>query len=635
MFCSHVVSLMVLCAGFAFTADAASHAGKRAATKKNRSALSHSSDGSSSQCVDGFLNINLAHERQGQHALGGNNVTGCGINPVFSYGPFTVEGDIYCGRQFVYTSFLNGEKHLSQLVPADDVSLEFHNNYGPHIKGYAENASAGRSDKASVYLLSYRATYVNDRDNYKVVAGSTSSRNTIGFQRGLTGLGVSLFRQGGNGSVVNNGSGIVITRLCRAECKLGDRELVTKILPPGVYSLDDFPEEAKLPGVSLSLIDQLDRSEKLTVDYFGGYATLAPGDDDFDIVAVCESSYELSNPHRQRFHKRPRFVANYRRGHEAFTYGFGVEAWEKSFSLDSVVIVPTKFGTLAPNISYSYATRIGGGERHAGGFGIYYKAPVADDSVVFFETFFGLKGRGFSDAGKSYNDADSYNKFIENYFTDAGLKARFLRNVSESASGRQLIARVYTKQLFNCITPAFLFGGKWSKNQRFREYTLSLICDAFGWGSLVVSAGLSYDDPYKGSNAKAPDRRLTISCSIPIGSELSVCGAYHNREGDPLRNNGSVNWKPSEVPGLELEFEEIFQPGYSNPNGKVKYVGPNFSAKLEEHIDNRFENKGSAASHRNSQRFFFGSSITTRGLKRCRPSNINVLRPASENLKGN
>jgi hypothetical protein len=404
-------------------------------------------------------------------------------------------------------------------------------------------------------------------------------------------------------------------------------------LVPGVYSLDDFPEEAKLPGVRLKITDQINRKEVLEADYFAGYGTLNEGKDDFDVIAVCESKYDFEDPHRIKYRKKPRFVGNYRRGYsDAITWGAGIEAYEKSVILDSVAIFVTEFGTFAPNLSYSYAKWGDDKKSHSAGAGFYYKLPE-NPYGIFFETFLGLKAKGFSDLGKGEDDAETYNKFIERYFTDAGLKDKFKCTSSESSSSRQIIARVYTKPLFGCITPAFIFGGLWSKNQRFREYTLSLVCRIFDYCSMVVSGGLSYDDPFRGVNQKAPDRRLTVACTIPIGTDFSLAGTYYHHEDDRLRSSASIAYTPVALEGLEIKAERSWLPGFNNNSAYVKYDGSYFNIKVEEKIENQFEHDGKSASHRNRQRVFFGSSLTTDGIKSARKVNINVLRTAEESMK--
>jgi hypothetical protein len=55
--------------------------------------------------------------------------------------------------------------------------------------------------------------------------------------------------------------------------------------------------------------------------------------------------------------------------------------------------------------------------------------------------------------------------------------------------------------------------------------------------------------------------------------------------------------------------------------------------KAEEKIENQYEHDGKKASHRNKQRIFFGTSLTTDGIKNARKVNVNVLRTAKESLK--
>ena len=96
------------------------------------------------------------------------------------------------------------------------------------------------------------------------MVGDTATRNTIGFQRIVSGMGVSIFRQGGNGSTVNPGLPIVVTHLSKAEVRLNGEILLVKILRPGVYTVDQIGPEALLPGAKVKISDQLSRSETFT-----------------------------------------------------------------------------------------------------------------------------------------------------------------------------------------------------------------------------------------------------------------------------------------------------------------------------------------------------------------------------------
>ncbi|MDR0678437.1 MAG: hypothetical protein LBF44_02780, partial [Holosporaceae bacterium] len=259
---------------------------------------------------ESFLNIKCVHERSNDYAFGAKNTSAFALNPVISFGDFTIEGDVYYGRQYTFTSFLSGNnsffreaeafaKDLGQALPAEK------------LKAASKNALG----EAHFYRNYTRGVYRDRKNDFRLVIGDTTTRNTIGFQRALSGAGISIFRQSGNGNVINGGSPIVITRLSKLECRLGKQIIGAKLFKQGIYSISDLPEEAKLPGITVKISDQLSRSEELKVDYFGGYGMLEADKDDFDLTLLCDHQWELDDPHRLTYQKNPRFSANYRYGY--------------------------------------------------------------------------------------------------------------------------------------------------------------------------------------------------------------------------------------------------------------------------------------------------------------------------------
>jgi outer membrane usher protein FimD/PapC len=442
----------------------------------------------------------------------------------------------------------------------------------------------------------------------------------------LSGGGLSIFRQEGNGSVVNAGSPLVITRASKIECKMGDDTIATMVFAPGVYSIDDLPEEAKLPGVTLKISDQIKRKEVLNVEYFGGYGMPAEGKDDFDLTVVCGHKWDLEDPHKIRYQKKPRYSGNYRYGFsDNATVGGGLQVHENSYLLDYVMIFATDLGKIAPHIAYSDARKSSGSKKRAAGAGIFYALPE-NELGVFLEAFAAVKGKHFGDLGKSEEREEAYNKFIEKYFSDDDIKKKF-KNSTEDSSARQITARLYSKPVLGFI-PAFIFNGEWSKTKRLREYTLSLTKNAFDCCFFTISGGLTYDDPDKGRNLKSPDRRLTFVCTVKIGSDLSIGGDYVHYDDEKRRSHIAATYTPEEIKGLELCAERTSRPGYSNPCFSVKYDGEYFNLEVEESITNTYEDKEAATgnAHSNRQKFYFGSNISPKGISSFKKANFNVLR---------
>ncbi len=466
--------------------------------------------------------------------------------------------------------------------------------------------------------------YKNDSYNFRIVLGDTTTKNQIGSQQAISGAGISIFRQSGNGSVINSSSPIVITRPTKVECKLGDDILAVRVFAPGTYYLDDLPEEAKLPGVTVKLSDQLNRTELLTVDYFGGYGMLKENENDFDLSVIYSSKYDVEDPYKVRYSHDPRLSGNYRRGlTDEVTAGVGLQVYKSSYIADLTAIYGTPYGKISPHVSFSDDRSWG----RALAAGIYYMTPANEYGLVF-ETFLGVKEKGFGDLRRSEELGNDYNELMKKYFTDEDLKQKFINTVSPESS-RQIIARVYSKPIFGII-PAFTFNGAWSKSSRLREYTLSFATKFFDNVTFTASAGLTYDDPTKGVNQQAPDRRLTIALTIPFG-DFKAQGTYTHHDEDRLRSYAKLQYNPSEIKGLEVTVEEYFKPGYQNPTASVKYDGDYYNIKLEESVKNIYPNSSiGKKSHNNQQRAFFGTSISKDGFKSYRKSNVNVLRTAYE-----
>ncbi|MDR2067818.1 MAG: hypothetical protein LBP41_02405 [Holosporaceae bacterium] len=576
---------------------------------------------------DGFLNFKVAHERDNEFCLGPRNTSSVAFTPFLAVGDFLIESDFFYGRSYQFTGWMKGARHMSRITHEENRGYFYDNfNQGKKIKKSLEPSMAQALDKAHFYRNYSRVIFTNKSNNFGIVAGDTKVRNTIGFQQPLSGGGLSIFRQKGDGSVVDAGSPLVITRASKVECKMGEDTIAVTVFAPGVYSIDDLPEEAKLPGVSLKISDQVKRKEVLKVEYFGGYGMLVDGEDDFDLTIVCDHKWDLEDPYRIRYHRKPRYNCNYRYGlTDNVTVGGGVQAHENSYLLDYVMIFATDFGKISPNIAYSDARKSDGSKKRAAGAGIFYSLPE-NEFGIFLEAFAAMKGKHFGDLGKGEERDEAYNKFIEKYFSDDDIKKKF-KNSTEDSSARQITARLYSKPVFG-FTPAFIFNGEWTKSKRLREYTLSLTQNAFDCCFFTISGGLTYDDPHKGRNLKSPDRRLTLVCTVKIGSDLSVGGKYSHYDEEKRLCYAQIVYTPEEIKGLELHAERTSKPGYSNPCFSLKYDGKYFNLEAEESITNTYEDKESATvnAHSNKQKFYFGSNISSNGIGSFRKANFNVLR---------
>ncbi|MDR2766620.1 MAG: hypothetical protein LBB63_04155 [Holosporaceae bacterium] len=577
--------------------------------------------------VDGFINLKVAHERDNGFGFGPKNGSMVGATPVIGVGDSIIfENDFSYGRLFAYGGYLKGARHLSKIT-ADENFLYFRENFskGSNIKKSLEPASANSLDRAHFYRNYSRIVYANKSSDYRVVVGDATARNTIGFQQPLSGGGVSIFRQSGNGGVVNAGSPIVITRVAKIECKIGDEVIGTGVFAPGTYYIDDLPEEAKLPGVTLKINDQLNRTENLKVDYFGGYGMLAKGLDDFDLTVVCSHKWDLEDPHRVKYQKKPRYSGNYRYGYaDDVTVGAGLQLQESCCLLDYVMIFDTKFGKIAPNVGYGYGGETSG-SKGAVGAGVFYAMPE-NDFGVHLEIFAAMKGANYGDLGKAEERNAAYNDFMDKYFGNEDLKRRF-RNGSGGSSTRQITARLYTKPVFG-LTPAFIFNGEWSRSKRLREYTLGFSTVVWECCTITCSSGLTYDDPFKGRNLRSPDRRFTLVCTVKIGTDLSVSDSYQYYDEEKRRSYLGITYTPQEIKGLELCAERTVRPGLSNPCFSVKYDGEFFNLKAEESVTNTYEDKeaGTGNKHSNRQRLYGGVSLSRDGCRAFRKNNFNVLR---------
>jgi hypothetical protein len=581
---------------------------------------------------DWYLGLKTAHERNNSYPFGPKNCSSLGVTPIISIGDFTFEADFYCGRQITYSGYLGNENHLRQLVQSHNFK-HFHNAFLEHGISSVRDGVTAKLREGHFFRNYSRVIYTCHSGNFRVVFGDTISRNLIGFQQPLSGGGISIFRKKGNGEVINVSSAIIITKLSKIECRLGNDVICVRVLAPGVYSLEDLPEEAKIPGASIKISDQLNRSETLKIDYFGGkYDLLTAGEDDFDFSVVFSHRWDVDDPHRMRYAAKPRCSITYRYGiTDDLLCGMGAQYYDGSFTADCSVVYETSLGTFAPNIALSSgdaADSLSERTHCTVAGGMWYALPK-NSTGVSFEIFIGALGNGFGDLGKTRELENTNNEVIRRYGGLEGSLNAFI-NEHRNESIRQCTARLYAKPIFG-ITPTLVFNGLWTKSCRLREYTLSLsttICDA----TVTATAGLTYDDPHGGRNARSPDKRVTAACSIPLDKEVCIDGSYYHHDEDRLRNYTSIKYLPKNIPGLEISVERYTKPGLNNPVASVKYDNEYVSIKAEENIKDNYADpsNGNRTSHGNQQRFFFGTSISSDGIGAPRKSSLNGLRSAKK-----
>ncbi|MDR2724210.1 MAG: hypothetical protein LBB25_03350 [Holosporaceae bacterium] len=583
---------------------------------------------------ESFLNIKAAHERSNEHAFGGKNTSAIALNPViFLFSEQVVlEGDLYYGRQFSLNGFITSAEYWGSVFNDQE---ELYENFGVHKKSLTK-ATENSCKRPHFYRNYTRCTYKNNDNEFRIVVGDTTTRNTIGFQQAMSGAGISIFRQSGNGKIINGGSPIVITRISKIEYQLNGKVIAFRILKPGIYTLDDLVEEAKLPGIQIKISDQLSRSEILKVEYFSGYGMLDAGKDDFDITVLYPHIWNLEDPMRTRYKKKHRYSANYRYGYtDRLTLGVGGQAYDDSYILDVTAIYSGFLGKIAPNAAFSLDSRAGRQTRKTGGIGLFYALPE-NEKGIFLEASVGFKGRGFGSLGASEDQEEAENAFIDTYFPTAAVNRKFKKS-SRSSSIQQVTIRVYSEPIRG-ITPTFVFNGEWhnsGENQaldkKLREYTISLSGKAYERYNYAVSVGITYDDPAAGKHRGAIRKRLTMSCSYALSPEVELQTDYTQNGAEQRRwhSGCTITGDDGEGNQYELTSEMFGRPGMRNPVFALKYDTKYLGLKLDQSTTNNYEDKGAAktaSSHTNRQRALLGTSISQRGFRAYKKGGFNTLR---------
>jgi len=578
-----------------------------------------------------FLNVKATHMRgDNNYPFGPKNTSMVCFNPFLDLGNLVIDADFSYGRSTKYAGYLKGLAGMSRIT--GNLPDFFNNYYGAGINKAAQKGFDNTIDKSHFYRSYARAIYNDKAHNIQIIVGDVATRNTIGFQQPFSGGGINIARQGGNGNVINPGLPIVITKLSKAEVRLGDEILRVTILTPGTYTVDDLGEEARLPGVSVKISDQVSRSETLKVDYFSGYDMPDLGTDDFDLTMAFTHYYDVNDPYKIRYRSKPRFSGNYRfTPIENVTFAFGVQGYNNSYGLDFNVIFMTPFGKIAPNIGFTDTYH---GKRAAGA-GIYYALPE-NSYGIHLEAMLSAKGRGYGDLDISEEKAEDYDYYMEKYFPTLANNFDLINGSSLPENSRSVMVRLYADPIHG-YTPGFTFMGAWSNNHdrntnNYRDYSVSLTKSPFEGCIVTAVAGLSYDDPTKGRNQKSPDRRLTLACNINLNSEFSIKGTYSHLDQERMKKYGSVTYTPEAIKGLEIQAEYFRMPGKSCPVFSVKYDNEYFGVKVEENIADSYADKtaGTMDGHKNNQAITFGTSLTPKGFKAVRKNNFNVIRTAED-----
>lgn len=596
------------------------------------SLLAHAENSESAGIFEGsFLNVKASHMRENKYPFGPKNTSMVCFNPFLDLGNLVIDADFSYGRSTKYAGYLRSAKAMSRITGS--LPEFFDNYYDAKINKAAQKGFENTIDKPHFYRNYARAIYNDKAHNIQIIVGDVATRNTIGFQQPFSGGGINIARQGDNGKIKNPGLPIVITKLSKAEVRLGDEILRVTILPPGTYTVDDLGEEAKLPGVTVKISDQLSRSETFTVDYFSGYDMPDLGTDDFDLTMAFTHYWNVDDPYKIRYRSKPRFNGNYRfTPIENVTFAFGVQGYNNSYGLDFNVIFMTPYGKIAPNIGFTDTYH----GKKAAGAGIFYALPE-NSYGIHLEAYLSAKGRGYGDLKVSEEKAEDYDDYMDKYFSDLSNKFQLKNGPFSPENSRSAMVRLYTDPIHG-YTPGFTFVGAWSNNHEkntnnYRDYSVSLTKSPFEGCIVTAVAGLTYDDPTKGRNQKSPDRRLTLACNINLNSEISIKGTYSHLDQERMKKYGSIIYTPEAIKGLEVQAEYFRRPGNSRPVFSVKYDNEYFGVKVEESIDSKYEDKTAGIDkddHKNSQAVTFGTSLTPKGFRAVRKNDFNVIRTAED-----
>lgn len=593
-----------------------SNAGHNKASRKKPSA------------IDGSLNLKFAHERSNKFVLGPQNCSAIGFTPVVSLcNNLQIESDFYYGRQYTYNSIFASKRNLSRITDYEHLT-NFYDGFNDKYLTAVRKQISGQLEKPHFYRSYSRMT--TQYRGCLFALGDVSSKNSYGFQLPLSGAGIFACKLKNDtnsiSSTLTSRSCINIVRPSKVECKLGDDVLGLFVLAPGVYTIDSLPEEAKIPGATLRINDQLGRSEVIKIDCFGQYAPLDTCEDEFEVIAVCNHKWHIDNPSRTRYNDSPRYSANYKCGYmQGVTLFSAAQAYNNGFICDVGTILSSDYGTFAPDVAYSHDSSANNNSvtQNAVGVGCYYAIPENKYGLMC-DVYASVKSRGFSNLGIETDNIDYHVSVLEKFITNNDARSKLLPSDSRHTS-KSVIARLYAKSIKG-ITPSFVFYGVWEKERRLREYTINFTTK-FKFVVLTFGAGLTYDDPQGGRNARAPDRRFLASFTIPIGKSWEA-KTYYSHYDDELRKTFmSTTYSPAELPGFSISAERTAMPGRSIPKYVVKYGGDYGELKFEENVSNSYANKSpeSKTSHSNQQKIFIGTNVSKKGISKFKKYTFNSI----------
>lgn len=581
-----------------------------------------------------FLNVKATHNRgDNTYPFGPKNTSMVCVNTFLAIGNLVIDSDFSYGRSTKYAGYLKSPKAMSRVT--GNLEAFFKNYFKEKINQRVQNGFENTMDKSHFYRNYTRAIFSDKKNDIKIIIGDVATRNTIGFQQPFSGGGINISRQGGNGDTINPGLPIVVTKLSKAEVRLGNEILRVVILAPGTYTVDDLGEEARLPGVTIKLSDQVSRSDTLKVDYFSGYDMPDLGTDDFDFTIAFTHHWDVDDPYKIRYRNKPRFSGNYRfTPIENITFALGAQGYNNSYGLDFNVIFMTPYGKISPNIGFTDTYK---GER-AVGAGLFYALPN-NSAGVHLEAMVCARSRGYGDLGISDEKSEDYDYYMNKYFSDLAEGFDLLNGHSTNTSSRSAMVRLYSDPI-NGYVPGFTFKGDWANDSEkntnsFREYSLSLTKSLFDGCIVTAVAGITYDDPTKGRNQQSPDRRLTLACSIDLNSEVSIKGTYSHLDQERMKKYGSITYTPEAIKGLELQTEYFRMPGRSTPVFTVRYDNKYFGIKFEESIASSYDDSRAATrdGHKNNQGVIFSTSLSAEGIRAEKKNSFNIIRTADDFIK--
>ncbi len=601
-----------------------------------------------------MITFRAIHGRKNNHFMGPRNSSAIVVNPVFTVGNFTLDGDFYYGRQINQERVLTNIPPRNAIKPAQRSAFDEDWESEDHtLQNAIKKFSHDNIQEPHFYRNYLRMMYEDKANNYRIVVGDTAVRNIIGFQNSFSGAGISIFRKNGNGNVINAQSPLVFLRATKVECKLGDEVIACfDEIPPGQYNINDLPLEARLAGAELEITDQIGRVEEFSIDYFSGYNHLKKGEDDFDITCAFRHKWKKEDPNRIRYFSKPRLSSNYRYGlTDDITFAVGAQAVSRAVIFDGNVIFNTSYGKISPNVGISHVNyskyertdhgksttdntvySIDRNKRTAFGAGIFYALPQ-NSAGIYWEIFAGLKGKGFSDLRINSENYELNNAFINKCFPD-DYKSCYKNSMVEETS-KQFTTRLYTDPISGFV-PLFVYSGNWSNFEKSRQFTIGLTKSILGC-TFTLTWGITYNT-FTNSDLfeKQKNRRVILACRVPLNKEFEVSANYGAYDGENTAY-ASAAYTPERVQGLEICAERTkFMSKDNFPLIDIKYANEYFDVHAQQNTFN-FNRHSDNYIHSTQQRLYVGTSITNDGLKCNKSGGFNIIKtanPEKENPSG-